>query len=181
MFCENYINSTNIAQAAKLAGVKQRYAENLIKEPKIKQYIEELDARAKNFSKVSANMIVDELKEIAFFDVSEMIKYEDGKFVLKSEEGLKKYGRMIKKIRYNDKTKQTEVEFYDKLSALDMLAKHVGFYERDNEQKKQEVIQFYLPVNNRDKVIDIEEFGEDEPLTKNIGQTSGPAIKLSDE
>ena len=45
----------------------------------------------------------------------------------------------ITKVAYIDINEESEVKPSDKLKALDMLGKHVGLYERDNEQSKTKV------------------------------------------
>jgi len=44
----------------------------------------------------------------------------------------------------------TKVRFYNKLDALEKVAKHLGFYEKDNKQQDQEKTVIILPDNGRD-------------------------------
>ncbi len=43
-----------------------------------------------------------------------------------------------------------EIKLYDKSWSLDMIAKHIGFYERDNKQKVETGVQIVMPHNGRE-------------------------------
>jgi len=45
--------------------------------------------------------------------------------------------KLTRSVNGNDKREIIEFKLYDKLSALDKLARHLGFYEQDNRQKSE--------------------------------------------
>ena len=48
--------------------------------------------------------------------------------------------------------RKTKVKLYSKLEAIEKLAKHLGFYEKDNEQQEAPSTVIILPDNGRDDV-----------------------------
>ncbi len=95
------------------------------------------------------------LRDIALFDIGDVFDADSvGNISLRNLQDMPAHARRsIKKIKVRqDKnaikqifdaegdepvinSEMLEIEFHDKLKALDMLAKHSGFYETDNKQK----------------------------------------------
>lgn len=142
-FCEEYLIDLNATQAAIRAGYSEKTAysignENLIK-PEIQNYIKELmDARSK-ITRITAQMVVEELAKIGFSNIQDYIK--EG-FTIEEIQSLRKeHAAAISSIETEtiqfDGGSNTKVKFklHDKLSALEKLGKHIGFFKEDNEQK----------------------------------------------
>lgn len=156
LFCEYYVRIGNATESCRRAGFNAKNMSNLawklIQQEKIKKYVACLDEANAANHRVTQEMLVQELKEVAFFDMKDIIAEKDGNFILKSIEAIRDHGRVIKRVKYNTKTKQIEVEAYDKLESIEKLAKYIGLYERDNEQKTPDnAVQIYLPSNGREK------------------------------
>lgn len=148
-----------LGQSARDAAIKAGYNDspsivsfvyNCINSERGKEYRQLFRAINKSTETVTSQMLLEEMKKIAFFDASDLLD-EKGKF---KKGAFKKFGKNIKKVKYNAKVGTTEVELYNKLDAIEMLNKVVGNYEEDNKQKAVEGVAFYLPDNGRDTTRD---------------------------
>jgi len=152
-FCEEYIVDLNGTQAAIRAGYSEHTAhaigaENLIK-PLVIEYLKVLKAKVSDKVEVTVEMIKNEFRKHATFDIR---KIYDENGALKNVHDLDDDTAMaIAGIKSTEITSegvvvgyQKEVKTTDKLKALENLGKHVGFFEKDNEQKTSNVI-IYLP------------------------------------
>lgn len=103
-FCQEYVVDNNATASAKRAKYSKKTCHvkgsQLLEIVSIKKRLVYLQAQLAEATGVTAKMIIDEFKKIAF-------------------------GVAGKNLRYSDKNK-----------ALDNLGKHIGFYGKDNEQKK---------------------------------------------
>ena len=144
-FCEEYLIDLNATQAAIRAGYSKNTAaeigcENLIK-PNIQKYIEERKADRAKRTELSQDEVLKELKNFAFSDITETI--------LLSSEQIKELPENVRRliVSYKKVSKRfgedqefeeesVELKFVDKMKAFEMLNKHIGFYEADNEQGK---------------------------------------------
>lgn len=178
LFIEYYLLYNNAKKAAIAAGYSmngiESTAQDLKRRPKIAAVIEERRKQIAEENQTTHDMITAELSRIAFGDISDYLeiyslKDEDGEEV-RSETGeviqavrfkqasafMMGNGRNIKSIKIG-KGGQIELNLFDKQSALDMLAKHTGYYEKDNKQKSNEpAVQIVLPDNNRDEALTAE-------------------------
>lgn len=141
-FCDEYLVDLNGTQAAIRAGYSEKTAgemafENL-KKPQIQAYIKEKQAATAKKLGVTSEMVKLELKRIGFSNVQD---YFDGDLIPKDLLEVPKHkARAISSIKKVTTTFEggatTTVEFklYDKVKALELLGKHLGFFEKDNEQ-----------------------------------------------
>jgi len=141
-FCQEYIIDLNATQAAIRAGYSKNTAriigsENLTK-PDIQQKLAELQAETAKRNEVNVDMIIVELKELGFSNIADFMY--DGKMLPLAEvekDRLKAVSQVKLTRTSNDDSERETIEFkfYDKLSALDKLARHLGFYEKDHQQQ----------------------------------------------
>jgi len=147
IFCKEYLVCMNATEAATKAGYSQKSAYSqgvrLLKDARIKQYIDKrLMDRAEKLD-ITPNRILEELGHIAFFNISSIF---DGMSLKEIDSLPENVTRAIGSVK--SKTEKsgdgfaevTEVKSNDKLKALEMLMKHLGMYEKDNEQLKQEKV-----------------------------------------
>ena len=85
-------------------------------------------------------MIIEELKELGFSNIADFMHV--GKMLPLAEVAKNKLKAVsqVKLTRTTNDDYEREIidfKFYDKLSALDKLARHLGFYEQDNRQKSE--------------------------------------------
>lgn len=126
-FCEEYIKDLNATQAAIRSGYSEKTAGSIgdenLKKPEIRDYLKELQKDVSDRNKISVDWVVNRLK-----DISDRCMTAEPVMVW-------------------DDTKKTFVESgeykFDSSGAnkaTELLGKHVGAFEKDNKQKKQEVL-----------------------------------------
>jgi phage terminase small subunit len=151
-FCEEYLIDLNATQAAIRAGYSEKTAhsignENLIK-PEINTYISELQQKRSEKTAITAEMILQELAKLGFSDISNF--YEDDGVTLRNVKELgNRLSAAISQIKVTETTHgtgkfqkkevKTEFKLHDKLAALEKIARHIGFFEKDNDQNKAQV------------------------------------------
>ena len=131
-------------------GTVDNRASELFNRDEIMGRHDELRATAEKESIITHNMIREELAKMAFFDVAEILN-DDGslKEISEMSETARKVISSVKirteKSKDGDISYITEVKLNDKGQSIDKLAKHIGFYERDNSQKQNNVIVVAAP------------------------------------
>jgi phage terminase small subunit len=165
-FVYQYVKTGNLNQSILDAGyitpIPSRMGWKLLHNENVKAYIAAIQERVKDENFVSVQMLVEELKAVLtinpFDTLREGTGKDAGKFYTKDLKDLQKVGKYIKKYKIHRKTGEIEVEFYDKMDAIEKLMKHTGGYLEDNKQKKTETaVQIYLPENNRNLTPDVEQ------------------------
>lgn len=152
-FCEEYIIDLNGAQSAIRAGYAEGSARveasRLLSNDNIQDYISTLQKNKSEELNISQNMVLKELMKIAFGDVKNY--FDDLGRLIDINELENNVSASIKSVtvltektigggEFNIETNIKKLESYDKLKALDTINKMLGFYEKDNNQKK--------PINN---------------------------------
>lgn len=159
-FCEEYLIDLNATQAAIRAGYSENTAavignENLTK-PYISDFIKKLQLEQSERTKVTADMVIQELAKIGFSDIKNYFgSDEDQKDITQLENKLSAAVSSIKVTETNwDGGSKTVKEFklHDKIAALDKLGKHTGIFEKDNSQKKPEVLSPEILASIVDKI-----------------------------
>lgn len=169
-FCDYYFNMPNASEAVIKAGFKytrkaaRTQGSRLLAKDNIQKYLTYLLEKKKEESKITHEKITEEFAKIAFSDITELFEQieesmdkasvktnKEGRvksFELKSLKDFPKHLRFaiksIEPTRYGVK-----ITLYDKIGALEALGKHTGYFAADNEQKKPEGVQIYLPDNGR--------------------------------
>lgn len=146
-FCENYVKTPIPSKAAREAGYKGEYttAWRLMQKPHVLEYIGRLTAELKKQSQLENEQIKEELKKIAFVDISDLHD-KDGNLLPMSrmpEHATAAIQEITEKILSrsgDDEDNPTvllerKVKLHSKPQAMDQLARHTGFYELDNLQK----------------------------------------------
>lgn len=133
-FCEEYLIDLNATQAAIRAGYSRKTAfaigvENLRK-PLIQQKISALQSEQSKRTEITADMVLKELAAIAFSDRTEFAKIDDDGIVIftptdQLSPEVRKVIAGIKEGKFG-----TEVSSYDKVRALELLGKHLGIFEK---------------------------------------------------
>lgn len=145
---EYFVNGFNQTQAALKIFPEYSYdrastlGNMVIQSKRNRAYIRLKQNEIQNYARISPAEIAKELKHIAFADLTEFAGL--GPDELRELPAEKR--RALQKITFRKKifrdkagnTTEEETTIYqiqDKLKALDMLAKHIGFFEEDNKQK----------------------------------------------
>lgn len=135
-FCLEYVVDLNATQAAIRAGYKegtagQTAAENL-KKPQIKKKIAQLQAEIAKRTEITADMVVRELAAIGFADVRECFD-QLGNIMnpKKLPDSIAKVVAGIDVIEVKKDVKVKKLKLWNKVAALESLAKHLGMYQQD--------------------------------------------------
>jgi len=125
-FCREYVIDNNATQAYVRAGYSTKGAaqgaERLLRKVDVTAYVDNLTAEKRKRSEVRADNVVRELGRIGLGDIASL--YD-------SENKLKPVNELTV-----DQRALVGIKYADKIRALEMLSKHLGLFERDNEQKR---------------------------------------------
>ena len=128
----------------------------ILKIPEIDSYYKERQQDAQETLKITHQDVLKELYNWAYSDITETMLLSPEE-VKELPENIR---RLITKFKHTKKTigsddgaifeNVVELWFVSKEKAIDMINRHLGFYEKDNEQSgKTQIIQFELPDNKR--------------------------------
>ena len=140
-FCEEYIIDFNQTQSAIKAGYSAKTAYSIgnenLKKPDIQAYIKELLSKREERTQITADMVVKEWAKIAFFDIRKIFHKEGG--LLNPHDLDDETATVVSSIKARDVKVGDDIEtikeyrLNDKMKALDMLAKHLGMFEKEKE------------------------------------------------
>lgn len=148
MFCKEYLIDLNATQAAIRAGYSKKTAneqgsQNLVKLSIQKRIAELKEERSKRIE-IDSDGVLKELKNWAEGDYTELMLLTAKQIKELSPEIrrlITGFKRVTRRIPGTDEEEiQIEVKFIDKQKAMEMIARHIGFYEKDNEQGKTDVV-----------------------------------------
>lgn len=144
-FCEEYLIDLNATQAAIRAGYSKKtapqQAARLLTNVKVQNYIQELQKDIAERNNISVDECVQILANIARADIGSYFNVDTG---LKDLNAIPDEARLAissvetYEVRTPEGDKIADVrklKTNDKLRAVDMLMKHLGGYEKDNNQK----------------------------------------------
>ncbi len=147
-FCEEYLVDLNATKAYIRAGYSEKgarvSASQLLANPNVSEYVYQLREKQKAKTGVTTEYLINSFKEIAdrcMQKVPVMVWELD-------EEGNRV------KVQATDDEGNGIWEFDGATAnrSLELLGKHVGFFEVDNSQKTpSSIVGFYLPQNKRDE------------------------------
>jgi len=138
-FCDEYIKSLNGNEAAILAGYSKKTARNkasnLLTMPEVAKYLDQLQAKVAKRNEITIDELIQDLAEMKNIDVADL--YDEDGLLIDISQLPASFTRCIQEVI---ETKSgLKIKFYSKLDAIEKLAKHLGFYEKDNEQSKSEM------------------------------------------
>lgn len=144
-FCDEYLidlNATRAYMAAYPSTKKESTASvcaaKLLRNAKVKSYLGKRKKARQERTEISQDRVLRELAAIAFTDVTDIVSYDHGGHVrIRATDDLEKDK---KKIIAGIKEGQwgTEVKFYDRLRALELLMKHLGMFDQKDELDREE-------------------------------------------
>lgn len=161
-FCREYVaNGFNATAACIKAGYSEDSAavqgsQNL-RNPKIKERIEELMKDSVKRAKASADDVFQFASNAAFFDLGEFFEVEGAIVTLKGDNKLSDVPKEIRQLIQSIKPKKTaygetvEIVFVDKMKALDMLARFHSMYN-----DKLEVTSKLTEEERRARIAELE-------------------------
>lgn len=158
-FCQEYVKDYNATQAAIRAGYSENTAQQIgsenLSKLVIRERIDEIRAEIYQRNKVTIDEIVNGLGELFRVDTTEIFDEEGNiKPIDKMSEKARKAIKSIQVQTYTydngSESVKKKIELYSKLDAAEKLMKHLGGYDKDNQQKRAtNVTVFKLPDNGR--------------------------------
>lgn len=165
-FCEEYIVDLNGSQAAIRAGYSEKTSRQIASEyltkPNILQFIQKLKDKRSQRTEITADQVIQELAKVGFSNVQDFIN--SGNEVQDISSIDTKKAAAVSSIKKSithfgtDKSQGTKevVEFklWDKVAALEKLGRHLGIFEKDNAQQKQDIVikQNVIKLANGDTI-----------------------------
>lgn len=152
-FCEEYVIDWNATRAAKMAGYSEATAYSIgnenLKKPEIQAYIEHIQKDLAKLCGVSAAMIINEAKKLAFTNLSDfkedwMTEKDFDKLTSEQKAAL---SEIVYESRITKEGTNTIVKFklHDKIKGMELLNKMLGFNspERIEQNTKTELTLEY--------------------------------------
>ena len=158
-FCEEYAIDLNATQAAIRAGYSEDTArsigsENLSK-PDIQEYILDLKQKASDVLEITHQDVLKRLKNWAESDITETIGLTADQLKelpLEIRQLITEYKHTRKSYVVDGSTINEDfiqLKFVSKEKAIEMIGRHIGFYEKDNSQQAGNIMIFEIPDNGR--------------------------------
>lgn len=136
-FCEVYVLNYNISIALRKAGYESETsgaAYRIRQKPGCKRYIQWLKARMLHDTLINGEDIINQWVKIAFADMTDFVNINKFGITLKPVREMD--GQLVKSIKSG--RDGVSIELYDKLKALDSLAKYTEDMPKDYKQKIEE-------------------------------------------
>lgn len=155
-FAEQYVIDYHITDAGKRAGIQgdniNIVAWKMLQLPEVQQYVEKLQNESAVRCQVSKDELLLEFKKVGFSNIKNYLHNDlDVKYLseIETTEAIKSIKKTTRSGEdYSDTT--VEIVLHDKLSALVSIGRHIGFFEKDNSQSKNEI---NLHFDSQDKEI----------------------------
>ena len=158
-FCEEYVIDLNATQSAIRAGYSEKTAneqgsQNLAK-LSIQEYISELKQKASDILEITHQDVLKRLKNWAESDITETIGLTADQLKelpLEIRQLITEYKHTRKSYVVDGSTVNEDfiqLKFVSKEKAIEMIGRHIGFYEKDNSQQAGNIMIFEIPDNGR--------------------------------
>lgn len=164
LFCDEYLIDLNATQAAIRAGYSEKYANTnaskLLQNTTIAEYIAQKQAAREKRTEITQDMVLREIANIAFSNAADYVQVIekdataeiDGKMIaiLDGEGNRVKY-KTVEPVLTAELSKEQqkalsiikrgrdgfEVRPYDKLKALELLGRHLGMWDKKEEEQAE--------------------------------------------
>ena len=174
LFCQEYLklgmNGTqaylNVYKTCKKEETAMASASRLLRNVKVKEYIEELQKEVEKKAVVSIEDIVNELTVIAFTDRTKISQNVRNRIMLQEEDGTKKeyfennvifketseLDENTRKVIAGYKKTQSgfAVETYDKMKALELLGKYLGMFKDEAPTINNNIVNPYANLSEEE-------------------------------
>lgn len=151
-FCQEYVVDLNGTQAAIRAGYSPQsaneQASRMLAKANIKREVKRLQAAMTKKIGLTAEMVLNELRTLGFQNIQDFI--DEGNQITDISKVAKKKAAAVSGIKTNKRTftigeqeiveTNTEIKMHSKTAALDMLSKHLGLFDADNNQRRENVV-----------------------------------------
>ena len=148
-FCNEYLIDLNATQAAIRAGYSEKTAMEqgyqLLHKTSVSGFIQERQKELQEETRITQKKVLEEYAKIAFSDIRQLFDGNNRLLEIKdipdgiasclsSVEVDEIFGQSMEGKVQIGETKKVKV--WNKINALDSLARHFGMFEKDNEQSK---------------------------------------------
>jgi len=131
LFVDAYIQTANIQEAGRMAKYKmvdkQAYA--VFHRPRVQKAIEARREEMMFRLGINPERVLAEWSKMAFSDLSELVEIKGPLVLLKPDADLSKLSEII------CNSEGIKYKLHDKKAALDAISKHLGLFEKDNDQQ----------------------------------------------
>lgn len=149
-FCEEYLIDLNATQAAIRSGYSEKTAYSIanenLRKPEILACLKKKLDKIQNETGITPKRVLEEYAKIAFYDIRKAYTVDGAiKDVREFDDetaGVVASLETYEELQYDDKEGERikvgevkKVKLHDKLRALEALGRHLGIFEKDNEQK----------------------------------------------
>lgn len=147
-FADKYFETLNGTQSAIYAGFSEDTAKQqawqILQREDVQEYLTNLKLELSEKTGISQQKVLNEIAKIAFADIR---NYYTGDDKLKPITDLDdNEAAALASVKTYEEYSQREaiginkeIKLYDKLGGLEKLARHLGLYEKDNEQSKNTI------------------------------------------
>lgn len=173
-FCHAYMRDYNASRAARDVGYSKITAHTtgyvLLRDENVKKYVDHLKEMRKLAFDVDAELILEELKNMAFASQTDFLTEDEyGGFKIKSLTDIDESAKSaIKKIKVSQKADPhgnvlgniVELEMHDKKASLELLGKYLNLFKetvslQNNGDKFDAAVPTFI-INHRNKNEDLE-------------------------
>lgn len=156
LFCQEYLklgmNGTeaylNVYKTCKKEETAMASASRLLRNVKVKEYIEELQSKVEEKAVVTIGNIVDELAAIAFIDRTEISSIDNNDVRMTNTDKLTKNQKKVI-ASYKETKYGVAVETYDKLKALELLGKYLGMFKETVKIENPEATKILSSISKQ--------------------------------
>jgi len=153
-FCQEYLIDLNGAKAAIRAGYSERSAKEeasrLLTNDNVSKRLCTLRKPLAEKVGITQEMVLNEFAKIGFSNIQDYFNGDlTAKDLMKVDPDKAQAIGSVKRTTFSNDSGETEViefKMHDKIKALESIGKHLGFFENDNKQKKDEAIK--APIIN---------------------------------
>ncbi len=168
-FCREYVKDLNGTQAAIRAGYSPKCAKEaayeLLTYSHVNAYIAELKAKRAQKLEITSDQVLREFTKIAFIDIRQY--YNDDGTLKPINQLSDEAAASLSEVDHKSDG-SVKIKMHSKLQALENVAKHIGFYEKDNEQQSKLIVwneeKTYEKPLNIDNIQNAEEIKDNEEL-----------------
>lgn len=180
-FADNYLtNGFNGTEAAKSAGYSKKsayvQAVRLLKNDKIKSYIEKHQNKLQKKAVAKSQKIIEELAKIAFSNIKNIAEWTESSVSFRSSEDIPdEIASCIQEVSEQSTSNQyggsrtLKLKLYDKQKALELIGRHLGMWVEKHEHSgpdgkplQVQPVDPRLVVQDAAKLLKDSEGGEDE-------------------
>lgn len=150
-FVDEYLIDLNATQAAIRAGYSIRNAENiacnLLKKNQVAEAVAQAKAKRSRRTGINADRVVRELARLAFLDPFQLVDFQTGEVKPDASEDDRAALAGVK-VKDSDKGIEREIKLADKLKALELLGKHLGLFDQQDNSGANAIAEFLRAVQS---------------------------------